>query len=61
MKIKLIIFKPLLKGQYNDPDKMDFIGNYAIETMLIKVSEKFFGAKVSRGIEDLLKTRIKEE
>jgi len=39
---------------------MEFTGNYAIEIMLIKTSEKFFGCKVSQTIEDLLKNRIGE-
>ena len=60
IKIKLTIFNPQKKNHYSEPDVMEFNGNYAIEIMLIKVSEKFFGCKVSRIIEDLLKNRIGE-
>jgi len=60
MKIKLIIFNPRNKNNYVEPDTMDFNGNYAIEFLLIKVSEKFFGSKVSAQIEELLKNRIGE-
>jgi hypothetical protein len=59
MKLKLTIFSPHTKnGKMNEPEQFEFNGNYAIETMLIKISEKYFGLKVSRAIEDLLKTRI---
>ena len=61
MKIKLSIFTPNKKDKGYEPDKFEFTGNYAVETMLIKVSEKFFGSKVSVAIEDLLKSRIKGE
>lgn len=60
MKIKLIIFNPHKKIGYTEPDTMEFNGNYAIEFLLIKVSEKFFGSKVSVQIEELLKNRIGE-
>lgn len=32
-------------------------GNYALETMLFKVTEKFFGVNIRIKLEDLLKTR----
>lgn len=59
MKLKLTIFSPHTKnGKLNEPEKFEFNGNYAIETLLIKISEKYFGIKVSRAIEDLLKSRM---
>lgn len=60
MKIKLIIFPPLIKNKFVEPEKFEFKGNYAIETLLIKISEKYFGVKISRKIEDLLKTKLGE-
>lgn len=57
MKIKLLIFTPNKKEHGYEPERFNFEGNYAIETMLIKISEKFFGCKISKAIEDLLKER----
>lgn len=58
MKIILKIFTPNKKEYGHEPERMEFNGNYAIETMIIKISEKYFGVKVSRKIEDMLKDRI---
>jgi len=57
MKIKVIFFRPFKKNEYPEHEKIEFNGNYAIETMLIKISEQFFGLKISRQIEELLKNR----
>lgn len=48
------------KREYNIPSEYIFRDNYAIETMLIKISFIYFGKEVSLRIEDLLKSRIKE-
>jgi hypothetical protein len=58
MKIKVTIFNPAKKHFGTQPEQLEFTGNYAIETMLIKIAEKFFGSKVSEQIEELLKTRV---
>lgn len=57
MRIKLTLFIPNKKDRGYEPEIMNFKGNYAIETLLIKVAEKFFGCKVSRQIEDILRTK----
>ena len=58
MKIVVTIQKPTKTTHYEEPEKHIFNGNYALEMMLIKISEKYFGSKVSAKIEDLLKSRI---
>jgi hypothetical protein len=58
LRISVIFFKPYIKHGSNEPEKMEFKGNYAVETLLIKISEHYFGVKVSQEIEKLLKTRI---
>ena len=44
--------------EYNKPNEYIFKDNYAIETMLIKITEIYFGKEISLRIEDLLKKRI---
>jgi hypothetical protein len=61
MKIQVTIFSPNKKGMRNEPEKFEYNGNYAIETMIIKTAEKYFGKKISDKIEYLLRTRIGEE
>lgn len=48
------------KDNYTKPTKYFFKGNYAIEQLLLKISEIYFGTKIKNQIEDLLKTRITE-
>lgn len=52
INITLIIFD---NGQLQ---KFTYKGNFALETMLIKITEKFFGEKVRIEFEYLLKKRI---
>lgn len=60
MYIKLKIIDNRRK-EYNKPSEYIFKDNYAVETMLKKISEIYFGKKVSLKIEDLLKERITDE
>lgn len=57
MYIKLKIIDNRIR-EYNKPSEYIFKDNYAIETMLIKISEIYFGKEISLRIEDLLKKRI---
>lgn len=61
MKIKAIFFEHSQKHGTKEPFTMEFSGNYAIETLLIKVSERFFGSDIAEKIEKLLKSKIKED
>lgn len=45
----------------NSPSKHIFKSNYAIETMLVKITEIYFGKEASLKIEDLLKLRLKDD
>jgi hypothetical protein len=61
MEIHISFLKPIRDNKTHAPEKMTFKGNYAIETMLIKVAEKYFGTAISRKIEDMLTNRIEDE
>jgi hypothetical protein len=62
MYIELIILDgKRTKDNYTKPSKYFFKGNYAIEQLLLKISEIYFGSKVKAEIEDLLKMRITED
>ena len=58
MKIDMIILdgKADKKG-YTSPTKLSFLGNYAIENCILKLTEMYFGSRLKTKIEDLLKTR----
>lgn len=58
MRIEVKFFTPNKKEFGREPERMIFIGNYAIETMIIKIAEKYFGKGISDKIEMLLKNRI---
>jgi hypothetical protein len=49
------------KNNYTKPTKYFFKGNYAIEELLLKVSEVYFGSKIKNQVEDLLTVRVSEE
>ena len=55
MKIKLSIFNPNRKEKGCEPETFYYSGNWALETMIIKTSEKYFGEKISKQIESILK------
>lgn len=62
MFIKLFILEGKRdKNNYSKPTEFVFKGNYAIEQLLIKTSEIYFGKRISDQIEDLLKSRISED
>jgi hypothetical protein len=45
-------------GETKEPMKQEFHGNYALETLFIRVSEHYFGKEVSIKIEAILTGRI---
>jgi len=61
MRIEIKFFNPNKKQHGNAPERFLYAGNYAVETMLIRISEIYFGKKVSDSIEALLKTRIGDD
>lgn len=58
MKIDMIILdgKKDKKG-YTIPTKLSFLGNYAIENCILKLTEIYFGSRIKTKIEDLLNNR----
>lgn len=52
MKIFLKIFEDKTS---TEPLKMEITGNWALETMISKLCEKYYGQKVKEKIEDILK------
>lgn len=55
MRIEVKLFHPNKKEFGFKPESIIFSGNYAFETMLIKLSEKYISPEVSRQIESILK------
>lgn len=49
------------KDNYTKPTKYFFKGNYAIEQLLLKITEIYFGSKIKAEFEDMLKLRITED
>jgi len=58
MKIDMIILDGKRnKEGYIPPLKLNFLGDYAIENCILKLSEIYFGLRIRNKIEDLLKLR----
>jgi hypothetical protein len=45
-------------GETKEPLKLEFHGNYAIEIMLFKVSERYFGVTISEKIKTIIQGSI---
>lgn len=45
-------------GETKEPMKQEFHGNFAIETMVIRITEHYFGKDVSIKIERILTGRV---
>lgn len=58
MKIRVIIFESNKKERGYDPEKLEFTGNYALETMINKLLTKYYGMKIASLVEDLLRDRL---
>lgn len=59
MEIKLKILDKKQKGKYLKPIEYNFNGNYALEIMFFRLSEIYFGQKISLEIERIIKKEIK--
>jgi len=57
MDIKLSILEH--KSGYQKPIEYEYHGNYALETMLFRISEIYFGIEISKKIEIIILRRIK--
>ena len=49
------IFLTIYSNNQKVPEKMDFKGSFAVETLLIKVTERYFGTGIALRLEDMLK------
>lgn len=49
------IFLKIFETNKEEPYKLELSGNWALETMILKLSEKYFGNKCKEKMEDLLK------
>jgi hypothetical protein len=58
MDIKIKILDRKVKGQYVKPIEYEFHGNYALEIMFFRLSEIYFGEKISLKIESIIKERL---
>jgi hypothetical protein len=45
-------------GETKEPLKLEFHGNYAIEIMIFKVSERYFGVLISDKIKTIIQGSI---
>jgi hypothetical protein len=52
------IFVKIFEGKEKEPYRIEATGNFALETVLIKLMEKFFGVEGKRKIEEWIKERI---
>jgi hypothetical protein len=55
MRIFLTIFEDKTN---KNPEKYEFIGNWALETMMNKLLSKYYGSRIATKVEDLLRERI---
>jgi hypothetical protein len=58
MDIKVKILDKKVKGQFIKPVEYEFHGNYALEFMFFRLSEIYYGQKVSLKIESVIKERL---
>jgi hypothetical protein len=61
MDIKISILEKRIKGKYINPIILEFHGNFALEIMFQKISEKYFGNEVSLLIQKILTGRITKD
>lgn len=57
MDIKLFILEH--KSGYQKPIEYEYHGNYALEIMIFRITEIYFGEKISKQIEEIIQGRIK--
>jgi hypothetical protein len=58
MDIKVKILDKRVKNQFIKPIEYEFHGNWALELMFIRLSEIYYGEKISLEIESTIKRRI---
>jgi len=58
MDIKIRILEKKVKGVFIKPIEYEFHGNYALELLFFRLSEKYYGKNVSLKIESIIKERL---
>jgi hypothetical protein len=58
MDIKVKILDKKIKGHFVKPVEYEFHGNYALEFMFFRLSEIYYGQKVSLEIESVIKKKL---
>lgn len=58
MRIQLIFFKPNNNHTRMIEDKRNFTGNYALETMILKLLEEHYSPKVSEEVKKILTNKV---
>lgn len=61
MRIQLIFFKPNNTHTRMIEEKRNYTGNYALETMVLKLLEEFYSPKVSEEVRKILTNKAVEE
>lgn len=61
MRIQLIFFKPNYNHTRLIEEKRSFTGNYALETMILKLLEESYSPKVSNEVRKILTNKVFEE
>lgn len=57
MKIKIILFAHDRKTNAYESERYEFTGDWALETMIEKLLEKFYGTKISSKVMSYLRER----
>jgi hypothetical protein len=61
MKLKLIIFEWDNKNKRFKEFKSDYMGNYALETMILKLLERYYSPKVMSEVQKILTNKVNGE
>lgn len=61
MRIQLIFFRPDKTHTRIIEEKRNYTGNYALETMILKLLEEHYSPKVSNDVKKILTNNVLEE
>jgi hypothetical protein len=61
MRIQIIFFKPNHNHTRIIEEKENYTGNYALETMILKLLERHYSPKVSEEVKRILTNKAIEE
>ena len=54
------IFLKIFENKNSEPDKTEYHGNWAFETMILKKINYYYGKTVADKVSELLRERIKK-